>query len=170
MPIKFHCSHCQAPIKAPDTHAGHTLPCPKCGEPVLVAPEAPAPPTPPAPPEPAPLEPVLPTPPEPSEESVPEIVTHDPRQPTSAPPVATPPPEITSFEPPPTPTGGVVRDVSLTDVRVVDLKLPFGSVFKFAVQFFLCNLLLSLVVGLAVMLLAALLGAIGLSLVGSILQ
>jgi DNA-directed RNA polymerase subunit RPC12/RpoP len=36
MPIKFQCAHCGAPIKAPDTHAGETLPCPKCGEPVLV--------------------------------------------------------------------------------------------------------------------------------------
>src|SRR5690606_4741108 len=46
MPIKFHCGHCGAPIKAPDTHAGQTLPCPKCGSPVLVMADVVAPPAP----------------------------------------------------------------------------------------------------------------------------
>lgn len=169
MPIKFHCSHCQAPIKAPDTHAGQTLPCPKCGQPVLVAPEAPAPPAPaaPAPPPspPSPPEPVLPSAPEPVELDVPQIVTHDKRPAGSVPPVATPPP-VTGFEPPQTPTGGAVRDVNLTDVRVVDLKIPFGSVFKFAVQFFLCNMLLGFVLWLVMMIFVALLAGLGLGLGG----
>ncbi len=33
-------------------------------------------------------------------------------------------------------------DANFQDIRIVDLNLPFRSVMKFAVQFFLCNMLL----------------------------
>ncbi len=46
-------------------------------------------------------------------------------------------------------------------MRIVDLNLPFRSVFKFSVQFFLCNLLLAAVLSILLMIFAALLALVG---------
>ncbi|QDU56390.1 hypothetical protein [Aeoliella mucimassa] len=182
MPIKFHCPHCRASIKAPETHLGATLPCPRCGQPVVVAAESAE--------EPPPV--VKPSTQEPSVEEVPQIVTKPPKgkpaspppappAPASAPPVAAAAPpvaaapptvdppeepvETNAFEPPQAVVTNV-RDVKLENVRIVDVRLSFGTVFRFAVQFFLANLLLSMALGGVMFLLSLLLTAIGLSLLG----
>lgn len=153
MPIKFHCPHCSAAIKAPETHAGQTLPCPKCSQPVVVADEGTPPATPPA----------FPNIPEPEPiEEIPEIVTRDSRSYTAPPPLAPSPPGGNAFEAPQTPQGQVV-DQTFQNIRIVDLNLPWKSVFKFAVQFFVCNMLLGFVLWVLMMLALAVLAAIGMS-------
>ncbi len=92
---------------------------------------------------------------------MPEIVTRDARQQQAPPPVSPSAPVVDAFASPQT-TSTRTIDVDLQNVRVVDLKLPFGSVFRFALQFFLCNLLLGAVVGLVFMMLGMLLALIGL--------
>jgi len=46
MPIEFRCHACGAATQAADDQAGRRLPCPRCGEPVLVPNAAPMPPKP----------------------------------------------------------------------------------------------------------------------------
>lgn len=69
-----------------------------------------------------------------------------------------------ALEPPEAPAPATARDTNLANVRVVDLKLPFSSVLKFALQFFLCNLLFVFVLWIVLMLVVALLAGLGLSL------
>lgn len=165
MPIKFNCPACAAAIKAPETHAGQTLPCPKCGHAVTV-PQAPAENTPPAEVPPADadanagageLPPDLPPqfPPvdsSPIETELPEIVTGadvPPPAPTSTaatatvstPPLTMPADAASAFAAPQT----VARPTSvgdLTDVRIVDLEIPFWSLFKFTFKLFVCSTIL----------------------------
>ena len=184
MSIKFHCPHCQASIKAPTNFLGKTLPCPKCGQPVVVAEDS-APEVPPP----------LASEPEPVVDEVPQIVPHQPSKrsantpppidstsaeasatPTAAvpPPIAVPP--IAEAAVPATngasavalesatPASGHSPSGELENVRIVDIQLPFMTVFRFAVQFFLANLLLGMGLGLIVMLFVTLLAAIGVTL------
>lgn len=174
MPIKFQCTQCQSSIKAPDTHAGKKLPCPKCGQALSVPTtkstqaSTPATSSSTAPQEQPPTDPALPdvAAPEPQEDAIPEIVVRQPRQ-SSAPPPA-PLAEASAapnaFAPPQT-RSERVADADLSHIRIVDLRLPFSSVFRFAVQFFLCNLLLGLVLGIVMFILSLLLAAIGIQFV-----
>lgn len=59
----------------------------------------------------------------------------------------------------------VKRDAD-TDVRIVDIKLPFMTVFRFAFQLWLSLFLISLAVWLLIMLFFFLLGALGVGLSG----
>lgn len=165
MPIKFNCPSCSAAIKAPDTHAGQTLPCPKCGQPVVVA-AAPAPtavtssPTPPTLPQVEEPEPI---------DEVPEIITRDSRTTSAPPPVSSVAPAPTGAPPTDAFAAPQTRserplDVNLQDVRIVDLKLPFGSVFKFSVQLVLSNfLLIGVVYGVILVIGIAIFALLGLS-------
>lgn len=164
MPIKFQCSHCNSSIKAPETHAGKNLPCPKCGQTLSVPMAKPAPAsvateqTGPA------AEPDLPqvSAPEPEADAIPEIIVRQPGQAKTPPPVSKGevPTAPNAFAPPQT-RSTPAANVDRSNVRIVDLRLPFSSVFRFAVQFFLCNLLLSLILGLVFFIISLLLAAIG---------
>lgn len=159
MPIKFQCAACAAPIKAPDTHAGHNLPCPKCGQPVQVPLAA----TPPAAATSAPpvMPAVMPAVMDVEDQGeLPQIIVQD------APPIAAEVPEFddSAISAPPMMSQRTTSD-GLQSVRVVDLDLPFKSVFKFAFQFFISNLVFGAVIGLVGFLIILLLGtALGVSL------
>lgn len=175
MPIKFQCVHCGAPIKAPDTHAGETLPCPKCGEPVLVA-SAPLPPPPPSGPPQVSVPPTFAPPPsigvfvgnDDDDEVVPRIVTGDTS--SSAPPelafVGTAPPSSAPYVSP-RGRGSQVGDVELQNVRVVDVRLSWGTVFWTAFQFYVCLLALSMVAGLVFLIFSMLAALLGIGIMGS---
>ena len=150
MPIKFQCAACAAPIKAPETHAGETLPCPKCGQPVqvpIVASPAPAAAAPPAPP-------VVPTAVA-VEEGMPQIVVQD------GSPAATEFPEIddNAFAAPQTRSERFTSG-DLQPVRIVDIRMSFKSVLRFAFQFFLANMIFSAVLGFVIFIFSLLLAAI----------
>jgi len=143
MPIKFNCPACAAAIKAPETHAGETLPCPKCEHAVTV-PAAELPDAPQAevgidvPPDIPPQFP--PTDASPVELELPEIVTGadtPPPAPTSAaatPPLPLPVNATNAFVAPQTDTRPAIR-TDLTDIRIVDFDIPFWSIFKFTLKF-----------------------------------
>lgn len=198
MPIKFQCGHCGASIKAPDTHAGQTLPCPKCGQPVVVMADVAAPPLPSVQPV---VPPVASAPP-----SVPPVTSAPPAAvpPSVAPPSGAVPPPAQVFPaveeegdaviPEIVPRGATpsvtpeldfvgaapktaepiasprapraararrarVADVELQNVRVVDVRMSWGSMFWLVFQFYVCVLALSIVVGLGFMALSALFAA-----------
>lgn len=139
MPIKFNCNACSAAIKAPETHAGQTLPCPKCGTAVTVptvaqGASATAVDVPPAFPEPS--DPEAPA-------ELPEIVTNRVDVPPPAPVVQYPSSEEApnAYSAPQT-VARPTQSLDLSDIRIVDIDVPFWSVFKFAFRFFAANLLL----------------------------
>ncbi|MGI9457816.1 MAG: hypothetical protein ACR2NU_14720 [Aeoliella sp.] len=146
MPIKFQCAACAAPIKAPTTHAGQTLPCPKCSQPVQVPAVAAAPPAPPVVPIAAAVETVG---------ELPQIVVQD------APPVADDLPEFddNAFAAPQTRSERFTSN-ELQPVRIVDIRMPFKSVLRFAFQFFLAIMIFSAILWLVALIFMLLLGAI----------
>lgn len=196
MPIKFNCPACAAAIKAPETHAGQTLPCPKCSHAVTVpqagAENAPPGEVPPAdadakagggelPPDLPPQFPPVDS--SPVETELPEIVTGadvpppaptpavtapttpEPTATVSTPPLSLPAHAANAFAAPQT----VARSTSvgdLTDVRIVDIEIPFWSLFKFTFRLFVCSTILGValyaVILAIIVAIAALLGAAGL--------
>jgi DNA-directed RNA polymerase subunit RPC12/RpoP len=181
MPFKFQCAHCGAPIKAPDTHAGQTLPCPKCGQPVLVMADPVPPPLPTVQPsvppvasvQPAVAPPSVAVPPpaavfvaaeEDDDAVIPEIVIRDAPTSATVPPaldfVGAAPPASEPYASPRT-RRSRVSDVELQNVRVVDVRLSWGSMFWIVFQFYVCVLALSMVVGLAFLIFSMLLALVG---------
>ena len=168
MPIKFNCSACSVSIKAPPSHVGQTLPCPKCGLPVQVPAATPSAPVASSAPPMAPsLNPPM------VDLGLPSVTTQPP---------AAVPPAITGA-PTGLPSGlpaAAPVEVAITPnafaapqtkseryspsdrqpVKIVDIQLPFKSVFKFCVQVFAVNLLLVFIVWMALFLFMLLLGAL----------
>lgn len=156
MPIKFHCPSCHAAVKAPETYAGQTLPCPKCGQPVEV-PDA-------SEPTPAdlPVPPAFPASDDREEEAIdelPDIVIEQRGAPeTTVPPLASDSGE-NPFSAPQAKRHRVMAH-DLQPIKIVDLDLPFKTVFKLAFQFFVSMMLLTIAMYAIFFILALLFGAI----------
>lgn len=190
MTIRFHCSDCGVSIKAPPNRSGAQLPCPKCGAQLTVPSAAPsgsdkddeaaqfanlvaameATPSPtPAPPSDNPKDAAAAVP-----TAAPRPRTPAPRpdEPVAALPAqpAAPRPDSSdgsvdesSRIPPPAPSV-TYEPAGKGQVRIVDIKLPFASVLRLGIQFWLVGLLGAFVFWALLFILAVVASAIGVSL------
>ena len=168
--IRFNCERCGVGVKAPTDRAGATLPCPKCGT-ALQVPNRQIPTTDSAsPPDEAtqfaniaaaakanPAQPPVPPAPE---------ASAPPAQPIIAPPISGAAPAAQSsvsdanapYSPPQTEATVSTERVSNSGVRIVDIQVPFSSVFKFAFQLWISMFLIGAVVWMIIMAITLLLG------------
>lgn len=152
--IRFNCQRCGVGVKAPVDRAGATLPCPKCGT-ALQVPHQQVPP--------------------PTDEATqfaniaaaasPPATSPPPAQPIIAPPLAgdasqpVAPDTSSPYTPPKAKTTVSTERVSNSGVRIVDIQVPFSSVFKFAFQLWISMFLIGVVVWVIIMAITLLLGA-----------
>jgi hypothetical protein len=153
MTIRFECSQCGVAIKAPNHRGGAKLPCPKCGTQLVVPAAAPT-----------------------TDEAaqfaslMAELESDKDEAPLPPPAVATEPVatsidvESDATTTPPASSPVTHESAGKQQVRIVDIKLPFASVFRLALQFWAVGLVLSLVLWGLFILMAIVLRALGMGL------
>lgn len=150
MAIRFQCSECGAGFKAGDSQGGVELPCPKCGANIRVPSFDTPPSTPPANAAPRSDEAQLAPPDDPLDETEsfgfgdtqvnPFVgLGQEKTPPPPPPPPPAPAPAANAFQSPQAPIERP-RDVSLTDVRIVDIDLRFGTIFKLLLKVWIVSL------------------------------